>query len=548
MSKEGPRTPATKPEESVADPLTIFETERHENKWESAPFLLAYKTVEEKVALSTSLRMTQMRPYQHAYMARVKEEIDSVIVETTTANYYKKLRESWNSVIEVNAAIDTFLYRRDQSPFAESWSLRELELSLGLLDKALALEHEKNIYSGGLKKKIDYEIQKAKDKYKLTEAEQNLLGTLSTGTFHERYVTDHERYFLATETEKPALYEELLKLYHGNDVQLFEARLKSFAFEEKGEDQMKKSLAALDENIRERAIKKVGLMAERPDLKDIETLLRFDNWDEYLYTYTYKAFPEAMLRERLTTLAIEEGEAGEGQTFLDFSHEEFLNLVEKLIEKRRETFHIELNTYRQNDDTCGTACVLTILEKRGIVPSEEREREMWERVGKPFNFPGGMAQELLSEGIPVTYLQFPAQPFSPNHPDIIHRPSYFQATAGKYVHQIQEAKKAGMQMEIKDFNFDDIKAQLFFGNLCILGVNAGMSHEILHWVIVNGYRKESGKYELEISDPLGNDRFVKESWVDTFTPTSMGKRLIVIEKLPGLPTPSRQSKYSNPLL
>ena len=65
------------------------------------------------------------------------------------------------------------------------------------------------------------------------------------------------------------------------------------------------------------------------------------------------------------------------------------------------------------------------------------------------------------------------------------------------------------------------------GNPCIIGIQIPLSN-ILHWVIARGYRRN----KIEIIDPLGQMKAIHDYEMENLIKTSMGKRLLVIEKFP----------------
>lgn len=494
-------------------------------------FLLSYKSAQERMQLATSFRTAEIRPYLHRYFESIQGEITHAIETEHAATYLEHLHSAWRDVAEVNKRIDTLIANKDQDAFPE-WSLAQLKLSRGLLEKALEAEHTKNIYSGGLKRKIEAGMESATLRYGLTSEEVQLIGTVAGGTFHERYNADHMRYFLSDkDSEKEELRLALLRMYHGNDPRLLDERMASFSFETRDSAGIAEQLESISGLIKERTTKKNYLMLGRQELKTLEALLRFDNWDEYLYIYRFSAFPEAILRSTLMKHAQKEELISEDTHFLQLNHAEFLALVDRMIEKRRDSYDIDLEMYRQTDNTCGSACVMSILERVGVPMSREAEIEMWDRVGKPYNFPGGMAKELMGHGFRVDYHQYPDRAFSPSQKPELEAASLIPK-AEEYVRLHEEAVTLGMNVEIADWDLDTIIAEMQKGRACIVGTNIGGSSELLHWEIAQGYRAQGNSYEIRILDPLGNRRWVGRSELESKAVTSMGKRMLSVYKIP----------------
>jgi hypothetical protein len=204
-----------------------------------------------------------------------------------------------------------------------------------------------------------------------------------------------------------------------------------------------------------------------------------------------------------------------------------ISQVDNYIQHRKYSYLIRMRPYLQNYGTCGTCCVLPILEKIGKTPTIQLEREIWDRVGKPYNFPGGMAKILIENNFKPVYYQYPAEPFTLNHEDILSQNPFLYKKIQEYINLHQEAVSMGMDVVIQDWGYEDIHIQLEHGNVCILGIHIPSS-DVLHWIIVRGYRGN----RLEVIDPLKQIRSIYEYEMEGLINTSMGKRLLVIKKFP----------------
>lgn len=530
-----PRRESNRQQEIDSSPFDELAAVSHEQNYEKPRHSLSYISPEARIELATSLRAVRMRPYHEQYISKIEGEVNAAVQDESANEYLTHLEQSWQATIDENEKIDTFLCIRNDAPFAESWSEAELEKAQDMLQRTLKAEHSKNVYSGALKRKIEYEAEKIRHKYSMSDEEFNLLLTPKSGSFHDRYRLDHLEYYLDPEGYGQNKLAGLLGTYHDGDCELFELRLKSFNFENTDNAQLRASAAQTRERLKDVSIKKGYLMQERPDVAVVDRLLEYDNWEEFIHICTYKAFPEAILREKLLEHAQYNLLADKNARFTDYTHDEFIALVEQMHEEARTAYNVEVKPYRQTDDTCGTACVLTLLRSKGKEFTQDDEMQMWSRIGRPFNFPGGIAQELMQEGFNVKYSQYPSRSFYEDHPDINDNPDFFFKTAGLYMQQLKEATTHGLDIAVADWNFETIIENLKSGNLSIVGINIGEdrnAREMLHWVLATGYRLDDDGYKLYIIDPLGRDRYVDKRYIDWATPTSMGKRLITIRKMP----------------
>ncbi len=510
----------------------------HEREMLPPPRILMYKTAEEKRAFATTLRSGAVRPYLSRYAASIQPEIEEVLAESL-AEFCRHTDQAWQNVIAVNKEVDAFLYHESQSPFGD-WSPVEIAYAIALLKRALKAEHEKNVYSSAIKRKLDQETDRLVKKFGLTEAEKHLLVTPGFATFHEQYHFDHMRFHLSPEE---AMKQALLARYHADDPELLEERLRAFAFSTKENNVLLRQLQEHETKQTQTSTQKYYLLIERPELKQFEWLLRFDNLTEYEYAFGLAAYPEIFLRERLLALSkMYKIVDAETTIFSLLKWTDWEEPLRQLMTKMEKTFRIRLSPYAQTANTCGTACVMSVLHTVGVPLTRTVEYDIWNRVGAPYNFPGGMALELMKYGFLVDDWNEPDQLFTPEHPDLVSGDESMFVYAHLYVDLFERAVERGMNVSCKPWGFQDVLSNIRQGNVCIVGVGfPGIGDDILHWVIARGYeQKADGSHRIEILDPMGSLKWLTESQMEELIDTSMGKRLLVVRKFPAgfLETPS----------
>ncbi len=495
------------------------------------PKFMAYKSAEEKLGYQKSIP-SRIRPYLMGYIASIQPEIETRVEEESPEEYLLNLKLSWQRHNEVNEAIDMFLFHQEISLFKD-WSLEEWRLAKDLLRGAVETDHVKNIYSGGLKRKIEYEARKLEKKLNLTQEEKGLLLTPSLGTFMEVYFIEHGKYWLSmiekdvNKQGRLKLKHKLISSYHCDDEELLKLRMATLNFSKYDPEELNKVIINLENKMGESRIKKLYFILDRNRaIRIIDQLLVYDNLHEYVWIYNFKGFPDVFLREEIVRRLKLANKISPEIDALQISPHQLLNLVDSHIKHRGHRYLIRLHPYFQNDGTCGTCCVMSVLAKKGIPLNIETEYTIWGRVGKPYNFPGGMAKVLMENSFAVHYYQYPAEPFTPNHEDVLSGDSFLAQKIEEYVSMHHEAVAIGMNVSISDWNSQKVREELEIGNPCIVGIQ--LTPKVLHWVTVRGYR--GGRFE--VVDPLRMYNHFHVPELDSLIETSMGKRMLVVEKLP----------------
>lgn len=511
-------------------PSFVFEPFEPVHRIREAPranHLLSYLKGEEKYRYQQQIPK-RIRPYLLNHIASLKEEVDRCVDNEVLSAYLFNLDSAWRGHNRINGLIDWFLFVEHLAPFKD-WSLQEWQTARDLLVAAIEVDHRKNVYSGGIKRKVEKEAQNLRSTLSLSENEASLLLTPASGTFFSRYFLEHAEYHLVKTWNKAEVAERRHKLaekYHCGDEKLLEIRIKDINLEGCDERELKRTIETFRVRLRQLFVEKIYFMIGREAVKQIDRLLEFDNLLEYLWVYNFKGFPDVLLRDEICRRLKLAHRLPESADSLSIKPAELLSLVDDYIEHRRFRYLIRMRPYLQNYTTCGACCVISFLEKKGLTPTLNLESQIWERVGKPFNFPGGMAKILIENGFNVVYYQYPAEQFTPGHEDVVGRDPFIYEKIKEYVVLHKEAVAAGMDVVITDWGYQEVRKQLESGNPCILGIQ--LSSTILHWVIVRGYRGN----RLETIDPLGRIKSISEGEMDRLIQTSMGKRLLVVEKFP----------------
>ena len=486
-----------------------------------------YKTAREKLDYERRLP-TEIIPFVRAYFAKHKEEILKICDQESIAEYLNHIQKAWREHIKANEAIDCFLSYESGNIFGD-WSPEEWKLARQLLVAGFDTDHQKTLYSGGVKHKLDTERISLIEKYKSSGIDgiETILISPAGMTFYEGRVHDHKKYHLSVLKGEPDLNlkTELLARYHGNDPILFEERLRKQKFSD-DINSLQKEIEETEELVRNRSIRKKYITAERQDLKDYDALLNFDNATEYEYTYSLKGLPDLFLREEVLKRLVEAGRIDSSTSVYALTKDDFLDGIDKEIAHLERHFFIRLRPYYQTQDTCGTACVLSILNRVGVPQTIENEMTIWEKVGRPYNFPGGLGLVLREYGFNVRYVQDSNKLLDETNPEFQSSDQNLLSAAKTYVSLHEKAVQEGMAFEIKDWDFSTVKSEVMRGNPCILYIYA--SEVYTHCVIARGVKND----RLEIIDPLGAIKYLDANQLNSLIQTSMGKRMLVVQKLP----------------
>ena len=485
-----------------------------------------YKTPIEKLAYVKRIT-SEIQPFIRSYFQKHKAEMLDRIESEELSEYTGKTKDAWAKHLDVNQAIDCFLNYELGSEFGD-WSPEEWRVARDLLAAGMDSDHAKAMYSGGIKDKLEIERRKLVARYGVMNPDfEHQLLTLSFPTFYESRVFSHKKYKLSVLDGRPdeALKGEIANKYYGGDNRLFDLRDQ----ETKSSDDpeiLRREIEASESSFRQRFAKKQYLMLERPDVRAFDDLLYFDNVTEYEYTYSLKGLPDLFLRDEILRRLTEAGLMPRDTNVFSLAKEDFFSAIDLMLAKLATKFEIRLRQYRQTSDTCGTACIMSVLNRKGLPLNEVEEMAIWSRVGRPYNFPGGLANVLLKFGFNVDYIQDSRVLLSKENPEFAVNDPHLVAAAEQYVGLHEEAVASGLHFESRDWSFDDVRSEIVRGNVCLIYIH--VSAEVSHCVLAHGIK--NGR--LLIIDPLNSIKSLDSAELNARIKTPMGKRMLVVKKLP----------------
>lgn len=485
-----------------------------------------YKTGKEKLEYQTRLPI-EIQPFIREYFIKHSEEMNGLLITETTESYLSHLKQAWFDHMQANRAIDIFLAYEINNPLAE-WSPIEWRTARRLLVASMTTDHKKAMYSGGVKKKLDFETKKLIARYGHTDSNFEIkLLTPSFITFYEQRDYDHKRYMLSIMEGKPdvLLKDDLLQRYHGGDDEILELRMSELS-KVSDIETLRKEIDDLSEGFQQRSSVKQYLMMERADVRAFEQLLEFDNTTEYEYTYSLKGLPDLFLREEILRRLKKLGKLPVETSVFALDQSAFLEPIDVVISDFDRHFEMILKRYRQHFDTCGTACVMSILEKKGLSLDEETELRIWEAVGKPYNFPGGLSLVLQRAGYHTSILQDDPRLLREENPEFLNMNTELVEAAQQYVALHKSAVNSGASFEIMDWGYDRIRSEVMRGNVCLIYLY--VDEIVSHVVLVHGFRND----RLLIMDPLGSIKTLTADQLNQKITTPMGKRAVIVKKLP----------------
>jgi hypothetical protein len=487
-----------------------------------------YKTPEEKVAYQKRLP-TEIQPFIRDYFQRHKDEILSHQPESA-GKYLDNTARAWDIHLAVNRQIDCFLSYEYRNIFGD-WSPEEWNMAKRLLIAGMETDHLKVMYSGGIKRKLNSEIEKLTKRYESVDPEfSSLMMTPSFQSFYISWELEHRKYLLQTVkgNNVDVLKAELLERYHSGDEGVFKLRLNEIKEKNKDKtpEQLETEIQKIESKCKEGAIKKIYSLIGRPDFQEFENLLKFDNTTEYEYTYSLKGLPDLFLREEILRRLVEKNKIGQDRSVFSLTLNEFTVAIDGVIADEESHFTIRLRHYSQNYDTCGTACIMSILNRKGLQLDEEVELRIWEMVGKPYNFPGGLAEVLLRNRFNITYVQNKPEILDRNNPEFSLMSDQLLNAANNYVDLFEQALKKGLKFQVADWDFDRVLSEIKKGNPCIIYLH--VTDTITHVVLAHGIKGN----RLKIMDPLRNIKYVSKEELNKSIVNPMGKRLLVVHKLP----------------
>lgn len=489
----------------------------------------AYKTPEERVFYESQIP-TRIRPFLTLHKESLGNEIEAA-KQLPTEDYLDLFKDSWERHANACDTIDDFLMERISSRYPQ-WSLEEIEMVRSLFIEAYETNREKNIASGGVKDRIEASAKELAVKYKWGETELDICLTPSHPTFHVKYNLDHMKYITMTnETDKHNLQNYLVKQYHHNSEDFLNARLSHMSFRSIDASILTAIVKNTENSIEKSASKKSEFLAIYPEAEAIDNLIVFDNWQEYLYAYTQRAFPDLYLREEILIQAKSLGIEVSSEA-LSYNNEGILEILSKMKEITDNRFSLPVQTYHQTTTSCGTSCVMTIAHN-DIPHSRNNEYKLWRKVGAPYNFPGGLGILLKDLGFDVVYTVDQGEHFTPGKYPVYDFSVNLEAQeiVPQYTDLHAEATEKGMETSISNTSFDDIIDGLKKGWFSIIGIRMPHNEHLLHWVVANGYvKREDDTYKLEIADPLNYFHSMDKEDYKVLTNTYMGRRILFVNK------------------
>lgn len=152
---------------------------------DTPPRPLAYKSAAEKFTCQDMIRR-RVRPYLAKYISSIQPEIHRRIYDTDLSEYATELASAWRRHNEINDVVDLFLYHQWITPLKD-WSLEEWKIARKLFVAVIDVDHTKNIYSGGLKEKIELEAGRIRGHLRIEDDQLILLLNPASGTFYTLY-------------------------------------------------------------------------------------------------------------------------------------------------------------------------------------------------------------------------------------------------------------------------------------------------------------------------------------------------------------------------
>jgi len=488
-----------------------------------------YKTAEEKQAYEQQIS-TRIRPYLFLHSEDLANEI-SEAVELDPAEYAERFSGAWSEHVVASQNISNFLTARMHSQYPQ-WSPSEWLRVRALLVDAFDTDREKNIYSAGVKTRIESATQELTARYGWTEDEVQTCITPSRSSFHTQYNLDHMRLALTGDVaQSAALRRELAEQYHHGDEGLLELRYDKMGLDAMPKQALSIVVSQTQTKIEQQAVKKQKFLERYPDARAVDDLLVFDNWQEYLYVYAQAGYPDLHLREEVIKQATQLGMAVPNDEALAYKQAELLGMTDDARAIVEQRYSLPVVNYAQTVTSCGVSTVMSFAS-RDLPHNRETELALWQRAGAPYNFPGGIGLILRKLGYEVTLEtdrdrhfiegQYPVQ-------DI----EYNQATRGtaeEYVRLHNAAVSAGMLVAIKEISFDCIVYNLEDGKASIIGIHMPYAPSILHWILAHGYNRQGTETTLDIADPMEEITTLNARRFETLVDTYMGRRIITVDK------------------
>jgi hypothetical protein len=360
------------------------DTQKSTAKESGQQVLLSYLTPKEKHQLVGSFVVEN---FWDIFIQLNTLSIDTFrsIAKKSIQQFIKSYQDVWDYVVGINLLDDLFLTQSiAANKTFKGLSLSELKMANKLLSLSLYSELEKDCLMA-LNKTILTELaDDLKKKYRLSEAEFQLLMTPSFETFFTKYHFDHFEYAVNSDLAlKEEQRKQLIANYHANDSELFSLRFADMHFPDGSN---LSDLLALQRNtIADRSAKKTAFIADRDDLKAFEKLLEYDNFLDFKYRYNLEACPEYYIRKMLFAECQSQGIFVGVNKPLVLTDTEFIDGVNKLIGLVETKYIIELDLNGNSDLTNfvqlpiagsirtivrhlkqGSPCLVKYAEKKGL--------------------------------------------------------------------------------------------------------------------------------------------------------------------------------------
>ena len=112
-------------------------------------------------------------------------------------------------------------------------------------------------------------------------------------------------------------------------------------------EQIELEIDDMESVAKENARKKMYAMMDRPDVRNFDNLLKFDNTTEYEYTYSLKGLPDLFLREEILRRLVEKKKIEPERSVFSLTLDDFKEAIDAQIREENEHFTIRLRKYRQ---------------------------------------------------------------------------------------------------------------------------------------------------------------------------------------------------------
>lgn len=321
--------------------------------------------------------------------SQIQDESNKFAETLNPISYFSRLETGWKKHNETAILIDDFLDDYYSGRITIS-SDKVIERAHELLKQAFNTEHEKRVFSAGVKIALERYITEAIYKYKLSNEEVNILITPGVVNYWAYYKGEHLKFLLAKQTESESydvLQRTICKTFHAEEVIVLNARLeRDFVAYENDIQKIRDDLSeyeCLISRVEEFRIKGVYLTLGRSDLRYIQKIMAYDNLEEYLFGSNLFGIPDLYLRRLLIKKMVEAKILEEKPGVLFYKEDELLSGVKEFMtEQKNQSTRKFPSVYRQTTNvTCGVACTMMALNYFLDHPlSKEIEDTLYEKL------------------------------------------------------------------------------------------------------------------------------------------------------------------------